>query len=127
MKDGVLDVCRGAEPCVVEPVALAASTLVVVGVLGGGGGTTHDAFHIVADAKKHGARVALFGRKIVAAENQLSFVRHLRLVADGALGAKEGVAAYHGDLQKLGLKPFRSLEQDLELTDPVFAYGGKAK
>ena len=100
---------------------------VVVGVLGGGGGTTHDAFHIVADAKKHGARVALFGRKIVAAENQLSFVRHLRLVADGALGAKEGVAAYHGDLQKLGLKPFRSLEQDLELTDPVFAYGGKAK
>lgn len=36
MKDGILDVCRGAEPCVVEPVPLAASTFVVVGVLGDG-------------------------------------------------------------------------------------------
>lgn len=97
---------------------------IVVGVLGGGGGTTHDAFHIVADAKKHGARVALFGRKIVAAEHQLSFVSHLRLVADGALNAREAVSAYHGELQKLGLTPFRTIDKDLELTEPVFAYAG---
>lgn len=97
---------------------------IVVGVLGGGGGTTHDAFHIVADAKKHGARVALFGRKIVAAEHQLTFVSHLRLVADGAMTAREAVAAYHGEIRKLGLTPQRTLDKDLELTEAVFAYGG---
>ena len=96
----------------------------IVGVLGGGKGTTRDTFELLYRAEAAGARVALFGRKIVAAEHQLSFVLHLRLVADGALTAKEGVAAYHGDLQRLGLKPFRTLEQDLALTDPVFAYGG---
>ena len=96
---------------------------VVVGVLGGGGGTTHDAFHIVADAKKHGARVALFGRKIVAAEHQLSFVSHLRQVADGILTAREAVSAYHADLRRFGLAPYRSIDKDLELTEPVFAYG----
>ncbi len=46
----------------------------VVGVLGGCAGTTHDAFALVYEAKRHGARVALFGRKINAAEDQLSFV-----------------------------------------------------
>jgi hypothetical protein len=96
---------------------------VVVGVLGGGGGTTHDAFQIVADAKKHGARVALFGRKIVAAEHQLSFVSHFRQVADGVLTAREAVSAYHADLRRFGLTPYRSIDKDLELTEPVFAYG----
>jgi len=54
----------------------------VVGVLGGSAGTTHDAFELLHSAKKHGARVALFGRKVNAAEHQLSFVEHLRGVAD---------------------------------------------
>ena len=36
MKDSVLDVGCVAEPCVVEPVTLAASTLVMVGVLSDG-------------------------------------------------------------------------------------------
>ena len=35
----------------------------VVGVLGGSAGTTHDAFALVYEAKRHGARVALFGRR----------------------------------------------------------------
>lgn len=96
---------------------------VVVGVLGGGAGTTHDAFHLVADARQHGARVALFGRKIVAAEHQLSFVRHLRLVGDAQLSAREAVLSYHAELAKFGLAPQRALDKDLELTDPVFAYG----
>lgn len=96
---------------------------VVVGVLGGGAGTTHDAFHLVADSKKNGARVALFGRKIVAAEHQLSFVAHLRHVADGVMTAREAVSSYHADLLRRGLRAQRSIEQDLELTEPVFAYG----
>src|SRR5439155_1703075 len=46
----------------------------VVGILGGSAGTTYDAFKLLAEAKKYGARVALFGRKINNAENQLAFV-----------------------------------------------------
>jgi hypothetical protein len=97
---------------------------IVVGVLGGSAGTTHDAFHLLADSKAHGARVALFGRKIVAAEHQVSFVIHLRHVAEGRLTAREAVKAYHDDLAKRGLKPNRPLDDDLALTATTFAYAG---
>jgi len=96
----------------------------VVGILGGGAGTTHDAFGLLADAKKHGARVALFGRKINAAEDQLAFVRHLRAVADGDVSAEEAVKAYHGDLQKERITPHRRLEDDLTRAPTAQAYGG---
>ncbi len=36
----------------------------VPGVLGGSAGTTHDAFRLLEEARRHGARAALFGRKI---------------------------------------------------------------
>jgi len=97
---------------------------VVVGILGGGAGTTHDAFGLVADAKKHGARVALFGRKINAAEHQLAFVKILRAVADGDVSAGEGVRAYHGELTTLGIRPHRPLEADLARSSTASAYGG---
>ena len=96
----------------------------VVGILGGGAGTTHDAFGLVADAKAHGARVALFGRKINAAENQPAFVRILRAVADGDLDAAQGVRAYHAELARLGIRPHRSLEADLARAPTATAYGG---
>ena len=57
----------------------------VVGILGGSAGTTYDAFKLLSEAKKYGARVALFGRKINNAENQLAFIRFLRLIADGEI------------------------------------------
>jgi hypothetical protein len=95
-----------------------------VGILGGAAGTTHDAFALVADAKKHGARVALFGRKINAAENQLEFVRFLRGVADGELSPEEAVRGYHGSLAWLGLSPRRPLEDDLVRTPTIAAYSG---
>jgi hypothetical protein len=38
----------------------------VVGVLGSSAGATFDAFSLVCEAKRHGARAALFGRKINA-------------------------------------------------------------
>lgn len=88
----------------------------VIGVLGGSAGTTRDAFGLLADAKQHGARAALFGRKINAAEHQLSFVRVLRLVADSEINPAEAVRLYHAELAKLGLKPQRSLDADLEIT-----------
>jgi hypothetical protein len=88
----------------------------VPGVLGGAAGTTHDAFHLLAEARKYGARAALFGRKINRAEHQLTFIQCLRRVADGEINAKEAVSAYHGDLQKLKIRARLPLEQDLELT-----------
>jgi hypothetical protein len=96
----------------------------VVGILGGSAGTTYDAFKLLAEAKKYGARVALFGRKINNAENQLAFVHFLRLIADGEVGPEEAVRAYHGVLQALGIKPQRTLEQDMTLQTNVMNYGG---
>jgi len=96
----------------------------VVGILGGGAGTTFDAFKLIHDAQKYGARVALFGRKINHAEHQLAFIEMLRLITDGRISPEEAVRAYHGVLQARGIKPHRPLEKDLELTDPVMSYGG---
>jgi hypothetical protein len=99
----------------------------VVGILGGSAGTTYDAFKLLSEAKKYGARVALFGRKINNAENQLAFIRFLRLLADGEITAEEAVRAYHGVLQQLGIKPLRSLEEDLQLQTNVMSYGGNGR
>lgn len=91
------------------------STL-IVGILGGASGTTCDAFTLLAEAKKYGARVALFGRKIKDAEHPLAFVRNLRRVADGLLPPEEAVRVYHDDLETLRIPPKRPLEDDLKLT-----------
>jgi hypothetical protein len=96
----------------------------IVGILGGSAGTTYDAFKLLSEAKKYGARVALFGRKINNAENQLAFIRFLRLIADGEISAEEAVRAYHGVLQQLGVRPHRSLEDDMKLQTNVMSYGG---
>jgi hypothetical protein len=88
----------------------------IPGILGGPAGTTHDAFRMLWEAKKYGARAALFGRKINNAENQLAFVRVLRALADGDIGPEEGVRDYHGQLQSAGIPSQRSLEEDLQLT-----------
>ena len=95
----------------------------VVGVLGGSAGTTYDAFRLLHDAKKHGARVALFGRKINNAEHQLAFIEFLRLIAEDTIGPEEAVHGYHGVLQGKGITPNRPLEQDLELTEQSMRYG----
>jgi hypothetical protein len=98
----------------------------VVGILGGSAGTTYDAFRLIHDAQKYGARVALFGRKINNAEHQLAFIEMLRLITDGKLNPEEAVRAYHGVLQGKGIKPHRALEEDLKLTDQVMTYDGRA-
>ena len=96
----------------------------VVGILGGSAGTTRDAFQLLHDAQKYGAKVALFGRKINNAENQLAFVHFLRLIVEGQVGPVDAVKAYHAVLGRLGLRPHRSLEDDLQLTDQAMSYGG---
>jgi hypothetical protein len=96
----------------------------VPGILGGSAGTTYDAFKLLAEAKAHGARAALYGRKINNAEDQLVFVQFLRWIADGQVGPEEAVRAYHGTLAGLGLRPHRPLEEDMKLTDTAISYGG---
>ena len=96
----------------------------VVGILGGSAGTTRDAFQLLHDAQKYGAKVALFGRKINNAENQLAFVHFLRLIVEGQVGPVEAVKAYHAVLGRLGLRPHRSLDDDLQLTDQSMSYAG---
>ncbi len=98
----------------------------VVGILGGGAGTTYDAFKLIHDAQKYGARVALYGRKINHAEHQLAFIEMLRLITDGKVSPEEAVRAYHGVLQARGIKPHRPLDDDLKLTDQSMSYDGKA-
>ncbi len=100
----------------------------VVGILGGSSGTTFDAFHQLWEAKKYGARVALYGRMINNSEHQPSFIQHLRWLADGHLDdPAEAVRSYHATLGKMGFSPFRSLEDDLAKTGRAAAYRGSAK
>ena len=98
----------------------------VVGILGGSSGTTFDAFHLLAEARKYGAKVALYGRKINNAENQLAFIQFLRLIADGQIGAVDAVRAYHAVLQRLGIRAHRSLEEDLKPQATSMSYGGSS-
>src|SRR5881394_1764703 len=96
----------------------------VVGILGGSAGTTYDAFKLIHDAQKYGARVALFGRKINNAEHQLAFIEMLRLITDGRISPEDAVHAYHGVLQAKQIRPKRALQDDLQLTDQSMSYGG---
>ena len=73
-------------------------------------------------AQKHGARVALFGRKINHSEHPLAFIEFLRRIVDGEVAPVEAVKAYHAVLEKLGVKPHRRLTQDLQLTTTALSY-----
>src|SRR5882757_155541 len=98
----------------------------VVGILGGSAGTTFDAFKLIHDAQKYGARVALYGRKINHAEHQLAFIEMLRFITEGKVTPEEAVRAYHAILQSRNIKPHRPLEKDMELTDQAMSYDGGA-
>ena len=93
----------------------------IPGILGGASGTTYDAFNLLEQARRHGARAALFGRKIKDSEHPLSFVSHPRLIADGGLGTAEACRSHHAELRRLGIAPRRALQDDLQLTDERMA------
>ena len=94
-------------------------TNLVVGILGGGAGTTRDTFELIEQASRFGARVALFGRKIYKAEDSVEIVKLMRHIVEDNLSAKEGVKLYHQNLTKKSILPNRSLDADLEITDQV--------
>ncbi|MBC2608019.1 hypothetical protein [Pelagicoccus albus] len=96
----------------------------VVGILGGSAGTTLDAFQLIHDAQKYGAKVALFGRKINLSESPLVFINFLRKIVDGEISPIEAVKAYHGELSKARIKPHRELADDLKPTPTQNNYSG---
>ena len=93
----------------------------VVGILGGSAGTTRDCFELLHQGERHGARVALFGRKIQRAESQLDLVRLMRAVLRGDHTPEAAVKEYHAALAAAGVTPTRPLEDDLRITEPVLA------
>jgi hypothetical protein len=94
----------------------------VVGILGGSAGTTYDAFKLIHDARKYGARVALFGRKINLSEHPLGFIQQLRNIVEGVITPEEAVKAYHDQLKQAGIKPQRHFLMDMQLTSNVMSY-----
>lgn len=94
----------------------------IVGILGGGAGTTLDAFQLIYDAQKYGARVALFGRKINLSEHPLTFIEMLRRIVEGQIEPVDAVKAYHDLLAKLGVPPLRPLAKDLLPTTQTLSY-----
>jgi len=94
-------------------------TRLVVGILGGGRGTTRDTFELAHQAERNGARVALFGRKINFAESPLDLVKFMRAVIEGEMKGGEAVKAYHDKLGKLKIKPDRPLAEDSAITESV--------
>ncbi|KTQ97416.1 hypothetical protein NS226_04500 [Aureimonas ureilytica] len=95
----------------------------IVGILGGASSTTRDTLEMVKQAEKYGARVALFGRKIFFAEDCEEIVRHMRLVIEEDVSSEEATKRYHDALQKKGIRSKKSLEDDLEVTDPSLKMG----
>ena len=91
----------------------------IVGVLGGGAGTARDTFELVRQSEKYGARVALFGRKILFAEDSRQIVTLMRAVVEGALGCEEAVKAYHSHLEQHNIRAKRPLSDDLIVTEEV--------
>jgi DhnA family fructose-bisphosphate aldolase class Ia len=89
----------------------------VVGILGGTKGTTRDTFELIAQAERHGARVALFGRKINLAEDPISLVRFMRAVVEKQVAPEEAVKAYHDGLRKSSLQPTLPIAKDCEITE----------
>ena len=89
----------------------------VIGILGGGKGTSRDCFELISQACKYGAKVALFGRKVNLSEDQDTMIRIMRAVIDEGLTSSEAVKLYHDRLKRINLKADRELANDLELTD----------
>ncbi len=111
-------------PAAMEQLASYDRTL-VPGILGGAAGTTFDAFHQLWEARKYGARAALYGRMINGSENQGLFIQHLRWLADGQIEPAEAVKSYHAGLQKINVPSYRSLQDDLVATLRGSAYSAK--
>ena len=89
----------------------------MVGVMGGKGATHRDTLELIAQSERCGARVALFGRKINQAENQLAIIEWIWRVGNCEVSPDEAVRGYHTDLARLGIRPDRELADDILVTE----------
>ena len=110
-------------PAATEEIASYDPGNLIFGILGGSAGTTRDCLELIRQAEKDGARVALFGRKIYFAEDSVAMVKAMRRTIEEGLDSVEATKAYHADLEKLGVRPLRELNTDLELTEEVLKAG----
>ncbi|MEJ5142318.1 hypothetical protein [Gluconobacter albidus] len=92
---------------------------VIVGIMGGSSGTTRDCLELIHQAQCCGARAALFGRKIVDADDPLLLIEAMRSVTDGALSAKEATHLYHEKLGAQGVPLLREADLDSVVTEAV--------
>ena len=104
-------------PAAMEELASFDPGHLVIGILGGAKGTTRDTFELIGQAERYGARVALFGRKILQAESPVTLVRMMRRVVEREIAPEDAVKAYHGDIEALGLTPARDIETDSTITE----------
>ena len=61
----------------------------------------------------------LHSKEPAFAEHQTTMVFFMRQVADGLVEPAEAVRAYHGELEKKGIRPLRSLEDDSLITEAL--------
>jgi hypothetical protein len=94
----------------------------IVGIMGGSSGTTFDAFQLLADVQKYGARVALYGRRIKDADDPLTFISYMRRIVNDEIKPADAVKAYHADLKRNKLSPRRSLADDMKSTTAKMKY-----
>lgn len=94
----------------------------IIGVLGGSSGTTLDAFTLITEAKKYGARAAIFGRRIKNSEDPLLFIELLRELVSSDILPKQAVEKYHEGLSKNQIDPIRSFSDDCQLVTPSLNY-----
>ncbi len=94
----------------------------IVGVLGGGAGTTRDTLELVRQSEKFGARVALFGRKILFSEDPEQILKTMRMVVQGDIDTAEAVRAFHSHIKARGIASKRSLEDDIQVTEPALLH-----
>ena len=95
---------------------------IIVGVLGGGAGTTRDTLELIRQSEKYGARVALFGRKIQFSEDPEQLLILMRGVLQGEIGTADAVKAFHQHLSDTGKSPLRRLKEDLEVTETILKH-----
>jgi hypothetical protein len=88
-------------------------------VVGGPAGATRDTFELLDRIERHGAVLPCSDVRIQLSESQFHLVSLLRPVVHGELSPADAVRAYHDVLAVTEIAPRRSLEADLEVTDPV--------
>ena len=95
----------------------------IIWILGSGKGTMRDTFELVRQAEKYGARVALFGRKILLTESPIKTVELMRRVVQKEIGSKEAVEVYLVFLKNEKIQPYLDLEQDMIISDSSLKHG----